>query len=223
VPTVVALHDAARDRALPTTLYVPASGPRAPLIVFCHGMWGHPRKFTQLLSHWAAAGFVVAGPAFPHTNDESPPPQRIEDVVNQPADVSFVLDELLARGVGDAGRLGVGGFSLGGETALAAGLHPRFRDPRVRAVAAIAGALFEPEFAFEESGLSPVPLLLVHGAEDRKNERLRRALEVYEAAPEPKELLLLEGAGHDVCQDTGGPHTTRVAEATTSFWNRYLG
>lgn len=207
---------------MPTTLYVPASGPRAPLIVFAHGMWGHPRKFTQLLSRWASAGYVVAAPAFPRTNDESPPPQRIEDVVNQPADVSFVLDELIARDIGDPERVGVGGFSLGGETALAVGLHPGFRDPRVRAVVAIAGALFEPTFELDSSGLVPVPLLLVHGSEDHENDRLRRALALYEVAGEEKELLLLEGAGHDVCQDTGAPHTTRVAEATAAFWDRYL-
>lgn len=222
MPAVLALHDAARDRALPTTLHVPASGPRAPLVVFCHGMWGHPRKFTQLLSHWAAAGFVVAAPAFPHTNDESPPPQLMKDVVNQPADVSFVLDQLLARGIGDPERVGVGGFSLGGETALAVGLHPRFRDQRIRAVVAIAGALFEPEFGLERAELPSVPLLVVHGDADLKHDRLRRALGLYEAAKEPKELLLLEGAGHDVCEDTGGAHTTRVAEATAAFWARNL-
>ncbi|HEV3486329.1 MAG TPA: hypothetical protein VG106_13040, partial [Vicinamibacterales bacterium] len=107
-------------------MYVPESGPVAPLIVFGHGMWGHPRKFTRLFARWAGAGYVVAAPAFPHTNDENTPPYLIDDVVNQPADVSFVLDELLARGLGDAERVGVGGFSLGAETALAVGLHPRF-------------------------------------------------------------------------------------------------
>src|SRR5215203_1306470 len=83
---------------------------------------------------WADAGYVVAAPAFPHTNDENPPPYLIEDVVNQPADISFGLDELLARGLGDGNRVGVGGYSLGAETALAVGLHPRYADPRVRAV-----------------------------------------------------------------------------------------
>jgi predicted dienelactone hydrolase len=217
---VLRLHDQARDRLLPTTVYVPKSGTNAPLIVFGHGMWGHPRKFRRLFARWAEAGYVVAAPAFPHTNDENPPPYLIDDVVNQPADVSFVLDELLARGLGDAGRVGVGGYSLGAETALAVGLHPRYADRRVRAVVAVAGALSHPDFA--GNVLRPLPLLLVHGAEDTKRGRLREALKVYEAAQDPKQLVTIEGAGHRICQDDGLPHAVRVAELTTAFWNRYL-
>ena len=36
-----------------------------PLIVFAHGSAGHPEKFTKLFSSWAAAGYIVAAPAFP--------------------------------------------------------------------------------------------------------------------------------------------------------------
>src|SRR5215208_4814294 len=120
-PTLLRLHDEVRGRPLPTSVFVPPSGPSAPLIVFGHGFWGHPRKFTRLFARWVDAGYVVAAPAFPHTNDENPPPYLIEDVANQPADVSFVLDELLARGLADVERVGVAGFSLGAETALAVG------------------------------------------------------------------------------------------------------
>jgi dienelactone hydrolase len=218
--TVLPLHDDARGRPLPTTVYVPQSGTSAPLIVFGHGMLGHPRKFTRLFARWVDAGYVVAAPAFPHTNDENPPPYLIEDVANQPADVSFVLDELLARGLGDVRRVGVGGYSLGAETALAVGLHPRYADPRIRAVVAVAGALFHPDFAADL--LRPLPLLLVHGVQDTKKDRLRQALEVYEAAQEPKELVTIAGAGHGICQDDGQPHATRVADVTTAFWDRYL-
>jgi len=201
-------------------LYVPEAGPTAPLIVFCHGMLGHPRKFTRLFTRWADAGYVVAAPAFPHTNDENPPPYLIEDVVNQPADVTFVLDELLARGLGDAERVGVGGFSLGAETALAVGLHPRHADSRIRAVVALVGCLFHPDFAADV--LRPLPLLLVHGTEDLERRR-RESLAVYEAAEEPKELVTIEGARHGICQDDDPrPYAARVAELTTAFWDRHL-
>jgi dipeptidyl aminopeptidase/acylaminoacyl peptidase len=69
--------------------------------------------------------------------------------------------------------------------------------------------------------LRPLPLLLVHGTED-KERRLMEALKVYEAAQEPKELVTIEGAGHGICEDDGQPHATRVAELTTAFWDRYL-
>jgi dienelactone hydrolase len=219
-PTVLPLHDDVRARALPTHVYVPESGPRAPLVLFCHGMWGHPRKFGRLFGHWAGAGYVVAAPAFPHTNDENPPPYLIDEVANQPADVSFVLDELLARGLGDASRVGVGGFSLGAETALTVGLHPRHADSRIRAVVALAGGLVDLDFAGNE--LRPLPLLLVYGTADREH-RVRESLRVYEAAQEPKELVTLEGARHGICEDDDPqPYVDRITGLTTAFWKRHL-
>jgi dienelactone hydrolase len=217
-PRVLSLRDEARGRLLPTTVYVPESGPSAPLIVFGHGIWGHPRKFKRLFARWVEAGYVVAAPAFPHTSDENPPPYLREDVANQPADVSFVLDELLALGLGDARRVGVGGYSLGAATALAVGLHPQYADPRLRAVAAVAGGLFHHP-AFARDALRPLPLLLIHGTDDKG---YGEALELYEAAQEPKEFVPIAGGGHGICQDDGQPHASRVAELTTAFWDRYL-
>src|SRR5438874_8404081 len=217
-PTVLSFHDVARGRALPTTVYVPEAGPRQPLILFAHGFWGHPRRFTRLFARWADSGYVVAAPAFPHTSDENPPPYLKDDVTNQPADVSFVLDEVLALGFGEAERVGVGGYSLGAATALAVGLHPGYADPRLRAVVAVAGGLFH-HAAFAREALLPLPLLLVHGSDDKG---YREALELYEEAQEPKELVTIAGGGHGICQDDGHPHAMRVAELTTAFWNRYL-
>ena len=217
--TVLPLHDGARGRLLPTTVYVPESGASAPLIVFCHGIWGHPRKFTRLFAWWVDAGYVVAAPAFPHTNDENPPPYLKEDVANQPADVAFVLDELLAHGLGDPERVGVGGYSLGAATALAVGLHPRYADSRFRAVVAVAGGLFH-HSAFAPAVLRPLPLLLVHGTDDKG---YGEALQLYNAAQEPKQLVTIRGAGHGICQDNDArPHAVRVAEVTTAFWERHL-
>lgn len=218
--TVLELRDRSRDRVLVTHVYVPPGGSACPLIVFGHGAWGSPRKFTRLFLSWVDAGYAVAAPTFPHTNDQADP-HLIEDVVHQPGDISFVIDEILGRGIGDAGRVAVGGFSLGAETGLAVALHPQFADERLCAVVAIGGALFHP--AFSAMSLRRLPLLLVHGGEDSKNDRLIEALRLYEIAEQPKELLLLEGAGHGVCQDDDPtPHVLRVATATTSFWKRYV-
>lgn len=85
---------------------------------------------------------------------------------------------------------------------------------------AVAGGLFHPDFAADV--LRPLPLLLIHGTEDTKKDRLREALKVYEAAQGPKDFVTIEGAGHGICQDDGQPHAARVAELTTAFWNRYL-
>ncbi|HWG57259.1 MAG TPA: alpha/beta fold hydrolase [Gaiellaceae bacterium] len=215
---VLALEDVARGRPLPTTLLLPAHGRHAPLILFAHGFWGAPRKFRRLFERWARAGYAVAAPSFPHTSDDNPPPYLMEDVVEQPRDLSFVLDELVAREIGDPQRIGVAGFSLGGETALALGLHPRLADDRVRAVAAVAGCLFHGELATTD--LRSLPLLLVHGSAD-DTVAYAESVAVYEAAHEPKELVTLEGAPHDVCQDES-PHAAHVAELLTAFFDRWL-
>src|SRR5262245_48510980 len=40
-----------------------------PLIVFAHGLGGNPARHTDLMTAWAKAGYIVAAPAFPRTND----------------------------------------------------------------------------------------------------------------------------------------------------------
>lgn len=97
-PTPAGTQTPARpDRTLVTEVYVPDTpGPR-PLIVFSHGLFGHPDKFTHLLQAWAAAGYVVVAPAFPLTNDRVPgATANARDLWQQPGDVSYVLDRVLA-------------------------------------------------------------------------------------------------------------------------------
>ena len=79
---------------------------------------------------------VVAG-NFPLTHRAAPGGPQILDVVNQPGDVSHLIDVML--GVNgqqrvldleiDPDRVALVGVSLGGLTATLAGYHPRLRDP----------------------------------------------------------------------------------------------
>ncbi|MGW2620731.1 alpha/beta hydrolase [Streptomyces sp. NPDC001500] len=41
----------------------PAEG-RFPLLVYCHGAWGHRRNASHLCTHLAGHGYVVAAPDF---------------------------------------------------------------------------------------------------------------------------------------------------------------
>ena len=41
------------QRLLPTDVYLPAGSGPFPFVAFAHGLNGHPRKFTQLLTAWA--------------------------------------------------------------------------------------------------------------------------------------------------------------------------
>lgn len=209
--------DRERDRWLETALYIPPGDDRVPLIVFAHGWYGHPRKFTRLFEAWRDAGFAVAAPAFPRTNDEAP---QIDwnDVIEQPRDVSRVIDGLLREQPRiDATRVGVGGFSLGGATALAVAFHVEHQDARVRAVLSMAGRFHELFGEGHEQGNTP--LLVVHGLDDT-SVKYEQGLAVFEAARKPKQLVTIEG-GHDIAQDSS-PHLDEVIAATTAFWREYL-
>lgn len=218
------LADERRDRPLTTTVHVPTEAKgRRPLIVFGHGFDGHPRKFTKLLGAWAEAGYVVAAPAFPLTNDEIAQDTDRDDIVNQPADLSFVIDELRAgddfEGLVDEARIGVAGFSLGGMTALAVGFNSRHRDARPRAIAVLAG-----RFSAKLGGsyeMDARPLLVVHGTDDSLVP-FELGEEVYRAARPPKALVALEGARHhEEIEDGAGP-VPAVVETTLAFWDLFL-
>ena len=218
------LVDRARERELTTTVHLPPRGDAAvPLIVFGHGFDGHPRKFTKLLGAWADAGYVVAAPAFPLTNDEVGGETDRDDVVNQPADVSFAIDALLgSEDLGrlvDESRIGVAGFSLGGMTALAVAFSSRHRDERPRAIAVLAGR-FLPELRGTYD-MTPRPLIVVHGTQDALV-RYELGEEVYRAASPPKALVTLEGARHhEDIEDETGPAPAAV-EKTLAFWDLFL-
>ena len=206
------------ERALPTHLHVPAVEPPWPLVLFAHGWKGHPRKFTRLFGRWTAAGHAVAAPAFPHSNEDSPLPDR-GDVADQPADVHFVLDRVLEDERFDPERVGIAGFSLGAKTMLAAAFDASWSNTRVRAVLAISGRL--PPFV--QCDFRPLPLLVVHGKLDPIVE-YGAGLEVYGRAAAPKALLTIEIPGHheyvenEPVSDADGV----VGDVTTAFLDRVL-
>ena len=79
------------------------SGPY-PLIVFSHGLGAFPALYGDLLASWAAAGYVVAAPAFPLSNQDAPGGPDAGDVSNQPADVAFVISRIIELSSGAQGR-----------------------------------------------------------------------------------------------------------------------
>jgi predicted dienelactone hydrolase len=99
------------------------SGP-FPHIVFGHGLGATPAQYGDLLAAWAGAGFVVAAPAFPLTNQDSPGVADAGDVANQSDDISAVITQAISlsssadgralAGMVDGERVGVAGHSNGG-------------------------------------------------------------------------------------------------------------
>ncbi|MCG5467805.1 S9 family peptidase [Micromonospora sp. LAH09] len=198
-------------RALPTTLWYPAAGQsggaakrsaaaaegRFPVVMFSHGLGGRPDDYATLLTTWAAAGFVVAAPTFPHTSTGAD--NNVLDVLNQPADVSYALDQVLAldakaddqlQGRLDADRVAAAGHSAGGVTTI--GLFTANRDERLDAGVVFAGTALGVGTAFAGAA---APQLFVHGELDEVVE-YAAGKAAYDKVPWPKAMLSLPKGDH---------------------------
>src|SRR5437868_12995369 len=204
---------------------------RRPVVVFSHGFGGHRRQSTFLCTHLASHGYVVAAPD--HTGNTvidmaqmtlqvmmgSPMPE-IEPMVTEliaqrPADISFLIDQLLAGGLGidassiEAEHIGMSGHSFGGWTTLVA----TAKDRRIRAALALAPA----------GGKSPLPGELITAALDFAWGRdvptlflvadkdsllpLEGMRELLEKTNSTKRMFVLENADHmHFCDDVEGTH-----------------
>ena len=157
-------------RVLEGSVWLPAdasAGPY-PLIVYSHGFSSTREGGECLGRHLASLGYVTVAVNYPLTNFSAPGSPNVKDVVNQPADVSFLLDTLIAQsaqdghrlqGMIDPNRVGAMGISLGGMTTTLAAFHPTMADSRIKAALSIAGptAQLAPEFF----GLRRVPFLML--------------------------------------------------------------
>ncbi|MEO8713862.1 MAG: hypothetical protein ABI369_02505 [Acetobacteraceae bacterium] len=223
-------HHHAIPRPLVTVIRYPAAVTRPlPLIVFGHGFAVTPADYHRLLTAWAQAGYVVAAPVFPLENAHAPGGPDEADLVNQPADMSFVITGMLAlaaqrrsflAGRISPGRIGISGQSDGGETALAMAYDRYYRDPRVRAAAILSGAELPNSQAVYFPRPSP-PLLATQGTADKTN-RPHFTYDFFRAARRPKYLLRLIGAGHLPPYTTQQPQLSIIERVTIAFFDRYL-
>ncbi len=190
----------APERTLAATLWYPEGASDAhPLLVYSHGFMSMRSENAPLAALLASHGYVVVSVDYPLTNYGAPGGPNVRDAANQPGDVRFVIDRMLAPGERpfageiDRERIGAVGLSLGGLTTTLATFHPRLRDPRIAAAVSIAGpaAMFSPAFF----ATADVPFLMIAGTSD--------AMITYEsnAAPTPRKvrrggLVSIEGASH---------------------------
>jgi len=215
---------------LPDAPALTGGGP-FPLIVFGHGFAVTPAIYSRLLQSWARAGFVVAAPVFPLGSAGAPGGPDEADVINQPADMSFVITSLLALsgaspGSGplaaliDPARVAVAGHSDGAETALAVAYSRRFRDPRVRASVILSGAMMSGIGGYTFTAGGPA-LLAMQGTADTFNEP-RYTYAYFARARRPKYLLRLIGAEHLPPYTSEQPQLSIVERVSTAFLEQYL-
>lgn len=214
---------------VPDATPLSAAGPY-PLIVFAHGFAQTPTAYARLLDAWARAGYVVAAPLFPLTQQSVPGGRREADLINQPADMSFVITRMLAvnqvptsflYGLIAANLIAVGGQSDGAATALAEAYDPAFADPRVRAAIVLSGAelsIIDDKIPFAAQG---PPLLATQGSKDTLNEP-SATHHYFNLAPRPKFLLTLIGATHLPPYTTQQPYLGIVEQVTIAFLDHFL-
>ena len=222
-PTVSDGRTISPTRALTTLVWRPAEPGRWPIIVFAHGFQVGPAPYTALLEAWASAGYVVAAPEFPLTDSAIAGADTDEnDIQNQPADVRFVLDALVAPTSPlsvdiDTSRVVWAGHSDGAETALAASIAPvPAGEPAARAVLAMS---VSPLIGISHTANPPI--MVTQGDADTINPPALGE-QTFEEAAGPKYYLDLLGGGHLPPVEAGSPWLGAVETATLTFLHLYL-
>jgi dienelactone hydrolase len=227
-------------RALPTTVWYPvipaaaaASGRLArglfPLVVFAPGFAQCGGSYGSLLRTWATAGYVVAAVNFPRTNCHLAHPDE-NDLVHQPADMAYVIRQLLAvsgqsrgllAGLVDPGKIAAAGQSDGGDTVAALAANTCCRDRAITAAIVLAGAEWPPLGGSYFTQATP-PILFVQGDADSINPPAASMMMYQADRTGPRFYLDLFGADHLAPYEGQGPPEPVVARVTVDFLDRYL-
>ncbi|MEO6469349.1 MAG: hypothetical protein ABIP21_09620 [Acidimicrobiia bacterium] len=212
-------------RSLPAELYLPNARGPVPLIVFAHGYDGDPSKFTQLFEHWSDAGFAVVAPRFPITSTGAAtgPLSRAADYAEQPVDLAFVLDAVLAsrwKSHIDAENIGAAGLSLGGATIWGFIGNSCCRDERIKAAIVMDGIQFD--FNGGTRVANRMPLLMFHADHDYALP-YTGAVAAYATAAAPKYFVTILGAFHaEPYENMPNIADDMVMRTTNAFWRAYL-
>jgi dienelactone hydrolase len=212
------------SRTLPTAIFYPslvsgtgafgfdfvANAPPAkafgpwPLVIWAHGVTGEGQGDLDEFEPWVQAGYVVAAPTFPLSSGPNGIAGALVDTVNQPADMSFVLTEVLKladdssnplHGLLEHDHVAAAGHSLGAITVL--GFYSnQYADPRFKAIVDESGA--GAGFLLKDNVFDGIkaPLLAAHGLID-DTVPAQADYATWLAAPPPKFFLALPNEGHN--------------------------
>jgi dienelactone hydrolase len=217
-------------RDLLTVIHYPlaTTGP-LPLLVFAPGFMQCGAPYSDLLQYWASAGYVVATVNFPLTDCRAAAPDE-QDLVNQPADMSYAISRLLELRLPDplAGRLApaeiaVAGQSDGGDTVAALAAAACCTDHRVRAAAVLSGAEWPPmPGPYFPRGAAVPPMLFTQGTADTVNPPWT-SVQLYRAdRNRARFYLTLLGADHTTPYWGSNAAERTVASATLAFFDDFV-
>ena len=188
----------------------------APLIVYSHASGGHPRMSSFLCEHLAAHGYLVV--AVQHR--KSGPIDEL--IAERVPDIRGAIDHAIATYPVDASRIGLVGWSFGGWAVLATPEH----DDRVSSIVALApGGARDPLPGIIRAPLTftwsrTIPTLFI-AAERDQFIPVEHVRDVFDRAPEPKRMLVLDGADHGHFADDV-PSTGPSADVAHTFIRTHL-
>lgn len=144
-----------------------------PLVVYSHGFMSNRREGLYLIRFLASHGYTVATLDYPLTGSAAPDKPFVPDVINQPGDISYLIDRLLERNEDpgdtlyttiDRKKIALIGLSLGSLTSMLTTYHRGLCDPRIAAAVCIAGPtnMFTNDFFAGKA----IPTLMIHADKD---------------------------------------------------------
>ncbi|WP_237443353.1 alpha/beta hydrolase family protein [Sinobacterium norvegicum] len=173
-----------------------------PLVVYSHGFNSSRDSGEHLGEYLASNGYIVIATDFPLTNRRALGGPELKDVVNQPGDVTFLINSAITWSLDgshvlyghiDANRIGVTGISLGGLTTTLVSYHPTRRDPRIKAAASIAGPSSSFSTSFYDN--ADIPFLMLAADIDALVPYDVHALPVLDRVPRSS-LVTITGGTH---------------------------
>ncbi len=205
--------------------YVPPAEAGAAVLVVFHGNAGHLGDRVPKLNAIIEAGFGVLFAGYRGYGGN--PGKPTEDDLT--ADAALLLDWLAAQGV-PAERTVLYGESLGTgiavKMAAARDVAAVILESPYTSIAEVAQThywylpakwmILDKWDSMAHIGRIRAPLLVVHGARDR-TVPTRYGRRLFAAAPEPKELFILEGGTHNDLYDH-----PQVAERVIAFLRRHV-
>ncbi len=212
------------SRRIPTTVWYPSDGGGPfPLVMFLPGYGVTGADYSALITRIAAAGYVVAAPAYPLLSGQPAGPTDTVGWADLAPDTWFVTTEVLARSAaGDAGigglidpaRIAVAGHSDGAAVAFEDGYTPWRLDWRVRAVVAY-GVGLQYYGPYQANGR---PILHVISDQDVYNPYGETIGWDQAYLQEPKTVVSLWNASHEgPFMNAGDPHFEAVAVLTVGW------
>jgi predicted dienelactone hydrolase len=190
------------ERELDGEIWRPANLQQpGPLVIYSHGFMSFRQEGLYLIRFLASHGYTVIAVDYPLTGIWAPDGPLMTDIVNQPGDISFIIDTVLQRNADrsdslyqtiDPDKIAVAGVSLGGLTSMLSTFHRELQDTRIAASISIAGptSIFAPNF-FEGRDL---PFLMIYGGSDAIVPHEYNALPVLQMYPGAILVTLIDGS-----------------------------